>query len=227
MEQYHPPQDPRNVPKEQLAWARRSYETAPQPKGIGGWLVLPMLALFATAMRGLITLRQDIFPLLQDWVDGYLPPPGAHYMWAPLWILETVIVVAVLIASVALLILMFKKSRVFPKAMIWFYALSAAVVVLIDLIILGFADGLLPDAAVRQEVGFSASVLFADMVTSVLPAAIWIPYFLLSERVKNTFLNPPITEWVRPGGRWDDHADHLDAADDWNNRDDDWADRGY
>ena len=75
-----------------------------------------------------------------------------------------------------LLILLFSKSAVFPKTMITFLACNIAFLT-IDMILcrqLSSIEGDLGDDSM-------------ELTRTVVGALIWIPYFLKSERVKNTF----------------------------------------
>ena len=84
-----------------------------------------------------------------------------------------------LVAAIVLLVLFFKKNYRFPKLIVWFFALNVAFGV-IDF----FLGGLIPAVAAEPDT-FSMK----ELIRGVVGAAIWIPYFLKSVRVRNTFTN--------------------------------------
>lgn len=77
--------------------------------------------------------------------------------------------------------------------MVWFLALFAAAGVVATVLVLVVLTDMVPDPDAREEIGLTTGDTMGDLTRGILPVVIWIPYFLLSQRVKNTFLNPPIT----------------------------------
>ncbi|QOF70231.1 DUF2569 domain-containing protein [Aminobacter sp. SR38] len=147
---------------------------APGPVGIGGWLLLPMLGLFAAPIVGVLqfTAYAEVFSGWQ-----YLDTRLAVFIVA-----ETAgnIVLAV-VAPVVLLFFMFKRLEMFPG---WYMIWATAAPVF-----------LLADAAVAYALFAEPGSEIFDKETvrgiarSFLSAAIWIPYMMRSERVANTFVN--------------------------------------
>ncbi|WP_423805225.1 DUF2569 domain-containing protein [Paenibacillus illinoisensis] len=72
-----------------------------------------------------------------------------------------------------------EKKSVLPRLMVIYYSVSLAVGIIDYLLLLQIplAKELEDGSAIR------------DIVRSVLTCAIWIPYFMKSERVHNTFVN--------------------------------------
>ncbi len=161
--------------------------------GIGGWLILPMIGLIITPIRlgyMLITIHLQVF-LSGAW--GVLTSPGTeayHPLWAPVLLFELAGNTLMMSWAAALLILLFAKSPRFPRWIILFYATSVAIVAL-DLV----ASRMIP-AVAAQEDPSSAQ----ELVRSVVAALIWIPYFLKSERVRNTFCRVPAAPEEAPSG---------------------------
>jgi hypothetical protein len=141
---------------------------ADAPTGLGGWLLLPMLGLIRTTFTH---LRAVVFPAWPD-KTPFAPLPEGSFVY------EQWVVGFFGAAAVALLVLMFRKSRWFP---IGFIAYSAASAVS-QLTLFGFAAG-----AGYIPIGMN-SLTVRPLVGAVLPAAIWIPYMLKSRRVANTFV---------------------------------------
>jgi len=151
-----------------------------EPVGIGGWLFLPMLGLIVTPFRlGNLILTRFI-PIFQEGYWDILTTPGNeayHQLWAPLLIFEIVGNLIFILFSIALLVLLFSKHHKFPSLMIAFL-LSNLAFVFVDY----FAGDLIP--AVDNQ---SDPESLGEMVRVIVGAAIWVPYFRKSERVKNTF----------------------------------------
>ena len=150
---------------------------APPPSGIGGWLILPMLGLLATPVRMAIEFYLSFVPLLfsaQGW--NYVSSPDRHAWFMPFIVAECVIAVALFVFTLWLIYLFFTKARRVPELFIaWLVAL-----ILVQVADLVGAAGLLgsqPSGADLRDLG-----------RSLVSAIIWIPYFMVSKRVKNTFV---------------------------------------
>ena len=89
-----------------------------------------------------------------------------------------------LIAAVVLLVLLFQKRRVLPRLMIVFYIFNLAVCAMDLLAIVTFIANAFPEIA-KNLIPESAKVVAQALVGTL----IWVPYFLVSKRVKNTFVN--------------------------------------
>jgi len=186
--------------REQLDSAQQSFETTPQPKGLGGWLILPIIGLFATIIASAGVMLRDVLPLFESDIWSLYTAPGVHPLWAPLFVFVAFCNVVLFFGAIALLIVLFRKRRIFPKLIIWFYGFSLLALVAPSVVILVFGMDMVPDAGLREEVGWTTSGVVGDLVRGVIPTAIWIPYFLFSKRVKNTFVNTPILAiGVQPG----------------------------
>jgi len=135
------------------------------PAGIGGWLVLPAIGLI-------------VGPLVTAWfifVDFKLidsptaSEPGIYNMLVGEILLNS----GVLLFQGYVAIVFFRRKRAAPKLMIALYLLG---------IIVTIVDCLMVASALEQTPNV------ADAVRPAVQAAIWIPYFLLSRRVKATFI---------------------------------------
>jgi hypothetical protein len=167
------------------------------PHGLGGWLIIPIIGLFLTIIWNANYLIQTLIPLYRSSAWAALTTPGTpeyHWLWQPLILFETFGAVAMAITPIALLIMIFRKRRAARRYVIAFYAFycvvgiadaAACLLVMVDwLRTLGLAD---TADAVSSDSLRTLSAAFAL-------AAIWIPYFVRSRRVKNTLTNP-----ARPG----------------------------
>ncbi len=158
-----------------------------EPSGLGGWLILPMLGLIFTPIKVGAMLATTFYPLFTEGSWEAITTPGSevyHAMWAPLIIFEIICNSAFLIAAIVLLVFLFQKHHRFPKLMIWYLALNVAFVVT-DF----FVADLIPAVAAEPDPSS-----MKELIRVIIGAAIWIPYFLKSVRVKNTFTNGNIEQ---------------------------------
>jgi hypothetical protein len=137
--------------------------TGAGPTGIGGWLLIPALTLVSVA-----------FATSSSILDQQLASVS----------LEILAGNALLtVGSVVLLVLFFQRSRHLPGLMVVFYVVLVAVAsleyVAVDRLLLG----------VTPEIAEQEAKLVNDGIRlSITSAILWIPYFLVSRRVKNTFV---------------------------------------
>lgn len=164
------------------------------PVGIGGWLVLPMFGLVATPILTGIAFYTEIAKSADDYAALGRVLAASRSDPAVLWrfgealggqglaLLASGLGLSLLglflgvVAPIILLVLMFRRFRLLPPLMIAFYLTNLAVVVL--LFAFDGIGGLPADPHAAR-----------DMSRTVVTCLIWIPYFLVSKRVKNTFVN--------------------------------------
>ncbi len=160
------------------------YNPAPlipnQKLAIGGWMILPAIGLVLTPFILLYQIATTGFFSSEIWTvfkeAGY---KNANLLTIYTGI-EFIYNIVFLVFTILLLILFFTKRTSFPKLIVIFYA-SNVVVPIIDHLLINSA---LPHELITP--GEDAS-FYGEVTKSIIGAAIWIPYFLISERVKNTF----------------------------------------
>ena len=132
-------------------------------EGIEGWLVLPMLYLLSVAFFTAGSLLYTELP----WARPELLAGN----------------VACLVGAVVLLTLFLKKLAIVPPVMIVFYVVVACVSMLEYLSVTRFSEGIDP-GVIAAEAG-----MVREALGHAVPSAIiWIPYFAVSQRVRNTFV---------------------------------------
>lgn len=145
-------------------------------EGFGGWLVLPMIGIFLTPLRALIEVSTGGFFNYVQW-EILTNPAAANYnpKLGAIVLFEYLYTLALLAYSIFVLILMLLRRTSFPLFVSIMYG-SSVLFILIDSLLLYSMD--LPTAF-----GKSPFTVFGSMIAVM----IWIPYVVLSERVKGTF----------------------------------------
>jgi hypothetical protein len=148
-----------------------------EPRGIGGWLILPIVHLVADVV---ILVLATAAGVKKSAADVHAPhatfPPGALF-----FILFLLFAVAICAFAIYCLVQLFQKKRDVPYLMTAFYLL-VAIKMLVNLgLVRHFPDAQTTDAVLasawRGFLGASAG------------AVVWISYFHKSARVRNTFTN--------------------------------------
>jgi hypothetical protein len=103
--------------------------------------------------------------------------PIYHPLMKPFIIGEMTANAGLYIFLIYLTIIFFKKKKAVPKTYIVFLITTLAVLIL-DSIVMEFIPVLSNEASVNN----------VEIAKAVISAAIWIPYFIKSVRVKNTFV---------------------------------------
>jgi len=158
----------------------RTEAAAPSLAGLRGWLILVGIAFSLAPLRILKDMLGNAKAFeTRTWSVLTTPgTPAYHPLWAPLLIGELVVNVVLLGVSVVAVYLFFAKRRAFPRVAIGFLA-AGVVILVLDLLVVR----MIPAAA--QAIGASE---IRGLVQAAVGAAIWIPYFLLSARVRATFV---------------------------------------
>lgn len=150
-------------------------------EGLGGWLLLVGLGIIITPLKIIVTL----FPIYKEmFTNGLLQAlttPGTdayNPIWATLVIGERTINGGLVLAWIFIAFLFFSKKKLFPKWYISILLFNVAFILIDTLAIqLVFPDEPAFDAETTKEI-----------VRSLIAALIWVPYMLMSKRVKATFV---------------------------------------
>jgi hypothetical protein len=154
----------------------------PSPIGIGGWLLLPALVMVISPLRIAYDFYQTFSPILKPTIWILLLRPGNPLHNPPLAALlawEIIANAAFFAFTIWLAFLFFKKRKNVPKLYIYWLLLSCALQIA-DL----FFSSFVPIVADQSHAN-----AFKELAKAAIGAAIWMPYFLKSKRVKNTFVN--------------------------------------
>jgi len=153
----------------------RDYEISYE--GFGGWLVLPVIGIFLAPIWSLLDLiRNEYF----NYIHWEILTNPAHASYNPklggLVLIEYVFQVAMLAYSVFVVILMVKRRTSFPVFAAILYGANVFFLFM-DSIWLHALD--LPTAFDGED--------SRTAIRAILTAMIWIPYIIMSDRVKGTF----------------------------------------
>ena len=154
-----------------------------QPAGIGGWLILPAISLVFTPFRMGFQFVRDFTPVLTNNTWNVLTDPASpayHPLWMPFLIFEIGANLALFSLTLWLAWLFFHKSVKVPRLFIIWLLAQAALHITDQLF-----GSLIPAVASQPDAEGSREV-----VRALIAMAIWIPYFLKSKRVRNTFVVP-------------------------------------
>jgi len=153
----------------------------PSPDKIGGWLIVVAIGLIFASLRILLFTFKDIIPVFKPETWSLLTTPGTpayHPLWAPLLIGELAGNLFFVVFGITIVVLFFQRRRIVPRLVI-IYLLTNLGFVLTDY----FVADLIP--IVAQQDNTSA---VKEIFRGVVGAGIWIPYFIMSKRVKSTFV---------------------------------------
>lgn len=140
---------------------------------IGGWLIIPAIGLCLTPLILVYALANPENNFFNQQVWDELQATG-QYGLLSLVIFELSFNIVFLFFTGLLILQFFQRRTSFPRLIIFFYAINFGVV-------------LFDSLALYYISGDSLSESAKDIAKSLLAAAIWIPYFIKSERVKETF----------------------------------------
>lgn len=169
---------------------------------IGGWLILIAIGLFIAPFRIII----DLFNLpevydSQTWSN--LLALDRYDLFG--FILVTHVYNLVFLAyAVLILILFIKRRSSLPRLISVYLAVNCGMTV-IDTIV-----GAQLDIAAAGERGY-----YSNMISSILGAAIWIPYFNMSDRVKETFVTRINNDDDDPEYAVESTVNPYSSASDW------------
>ena len=147
--------------------------------GLGGWLILPMLGLFARFfIVSTYMIRYGGVYSLERW-NLITNPGSASYnaFLAPLLIFELLWNITSMFFTPLLLVLFFQKRYAFPRYAIVFLALQAMVLAIDSL---GMGN--------IRSLQTTQAALAGHATGGLMFTIIWITYFLKSRRVKFTFV---------------------------------------
>jgi hypothetical protein len=150
-------------------------------EGLGGWLVLVGLGIIISPLRIIGTVFPVYSGMFANGSWEVLTTRGNEAynpLWAPILYGEMAVNGALVVGWVFVAFLFFSKKRVFPKWYIGMLLFTLAFIV---------ADALAIKAVLPNEPVFDPETV-KELGRSLVFSLIWIPYMLVSKRVKATFV---------------------------------------
>lgn len=149
--------------------------------GLRGWLILVGLGIVISPIK-IIIQNLSLYPeMFSSGAFAALTTPGTkayNPLWAPILLTELTINSGLFIASIFVAFLFFSKKKLFPK---WYIG-----ILLFNLIFV-LLDALAVKLVLPQEPIFDA-VTAKEFIRTLIASMIWVPYMLVSKRVKATFI---------------------------------------
>jgi Protein of unknown function (DUF2569) len=160
-------------------WPRGPEGSVPEPKGLGGWLILVAIGVSITPLSIVLSLvRTGPTYAASTWASLTTPGGNAYNaLWAPTLLFELVVNVALLVFGSLQLWTFFRRKRLFPALFVVFVCARLA----FDLLDTLLAQTI-PAIADRAEVNWDTSL------RTLLYGVLWTAYMFRSRRVKNTFV---------------------------------------
>jgi hypothetical protein len=160
------------------------------PTGLRGFLVVAIIWLFLTIFGSLVLM--GITGTLWDEASNAMMGRGSALyspVWAPLLIFDWVAAGVLFVAPIVALVFIFMRKRASRPFMVVLSSF-ALVVALVNLVAASsFGIALLGGAGYTDL----ADALLGEQIWNMVGAlwgAVFIPYFLISKRVRNTLVNP-------------------------------------
>jgi len=149
--------------------------------GLRGWLAFLSIGLWLRPLWVLTNVAPSLVAVFTNgsWETLTNPTsPQYHPLWKPTLGLEVVSNCVIVVGGLALLVLFYQRSPRFPR---WFIGLA----VFVPLFVL--ADAWLYTRISPNEPFWDPSTIRA-FSSSLVGGLIWVPYILMSKRVKATFV---------------------------------------
>lgn len=168
-----------------------------EKKGLGGWLILVGLGVVITPVKLLYNFIPVFVPIFTDGTWEALTNEESesyHPLFKSLLLGELTFNLCLVIATIYLIYLFFTRHYRFPVIYIAVLAVSIAVIPL---------DAWISSYVLPNEPIFDRETT-TELARAAISGLIWIPYMLLSKRVKATFVErmpntapPADNEYIR------------------------------
>jgi len=149
---------------------------------IGGWLILFAIGIVLYPARILVALFTELLPALSHANWSGLTTPGSqgyHPLWNSLLIVELVGNICFFFFSICLMVFFFQRRQI---------VISLAMAFLLANLLFVGLDFFVTHRYLINTGSINPNSAL-NLVRTVVASAIWIPYLLLSKRVKRTFVN--------------------------------------
>lgn len=142
---------------------------------VGGWLILAGIGVTLSPVYTLVQyIREPEYITGEWWVINLV---NGNMALSTLGLIEQIYNIGMMIFSLLIVVLFYQRRSSIPNLMIYYYGIPAVWIAMDAILVEAIAPG-------QSEVDSTPQILRA-----VITAAIWIPYFRMSQRVKRTFVN--------------------------------------
>ena len=148
---------------------------------IGGFLIVVAVILVFNFFANLGNMGWSLIPLRAETWERLTTPgfTSYHPYWKPVLLLQSISAAVILVLNVVGLVLFFRKHRLFPMSMVVLVPL-----LFVLLITRYYLEGLVP--AIAETEAYARQSY--DLIGKFILMHLWIPYFVVSDRVKRTFI---------------------------------------
>lgn len=159
---------------------KEKYPTPFGVSGLGGWLVLIQIGMYITIWQTIDSLSKGMQLINSENWKLLITETSVRYhaLWEPLVSFKLLYSFLYLLFIAIILILFYQKKAILPRLMIILFSV-ATVYSFIELIL----TYQIPSVQQSEN-----NIMIREFIRSLAFCAIWIPYFLKSERVENTFV---------------------------------------
>lgn len=150
-------------------------------QGLRGWLILVAIGIVLSPFKILVLIYTTYISIFTQGTWEAITTPGMDAyspLWAPILIGEIAINISLTLVWVYIAVIFFSKKRTFPK---WYIGTLLFTLVFILL------DAVAIKAVLPEEPVFDPQTI-KDLTRTVVATLIWVPYMLISKRVKATFI---------------------------------------
>ena len=160
-------------------------------KGLRGWLILVGIGLVFSPIKLIATYYPIFLQILTDGTWEILTTQGSvayHPLWGPLLTGEIMFNSGMVLFFGYLLYLFFTRHYLFPKVYIIMMTISVAFIPL---------DAWVTTVILPNEPVFDPATT-KELLRAALGMVIWVPYMLVSKRVKATFVEKSSDKHMQP-----------------------------
>lgn len=160
-------------------------------KGLGGWLILVGIGVVIGPFRLAYEYGPMYYSIFTDGTFEFLTNTTSeafHPLWGPLLVGEALYNSLMILTSMCLIYLFFSKHYLFPKVYI--------AIVVVSLVFIPL-DAWIGSFVITDEPMFDPATT-KEFVRTLVGGIIWIPYMLISKRVKATFVEKMPNKKMQP-----------------------------
>ncbi len=149
---------------------------------IGGWLVLVAIGITITPIRTILELYREFDNFFSTATWMYIIKDHSNFTElfnSLLIIIEIIYNSAFLVFSILIVVLFYSRRTILPRLFIIFYIVTFIFILTDTILALNLNESMYSEVEKMQS--------YQEIGRSFISMEIWVPYFLVSKRVKSTF----------------------------------------